>query len=62
MKITTIKHRLRLFLIRSGAIKPKNLTESREAFPFPYAVRNYHVKGVGISRHIEALHYVHKKG
>lgn len=43
----------RLWLIRNRIIKPKNLAEIREAFPFPYDVKeNKKPNHIWASRHI----------
>ena len=49
-----MKH-LRLLAIRHGLIKPHNLTESREAFPFPVALYKQDRKPVWVGRHLERV-------
>ena len=47
-------------MLKQGLSKPKNIQETREAFPFPLALRTNHIKGIAIARSMEVLHYVHK--
>lgn len=51
---------LRLYLIHQRVIKPRNLKETRQAFPFPYKPRENRVRWIGLSRHVEAMHWMGK--
>lgn len=44
---------LRLWLLKKGLVKPKSLSETREAFPFPYSPNEQQKPNpIWVNRHI----------